>query len=72
MSRYGVKDRGVLIRSADNGSRSIQVVEWLALQTSDHNLPGSNPAGGRIEPMTVLCFIAQSLSLSHFHYLDMT
>ena len=34
--------------------------------------PGSNPAGSRIQLETVWCFIAQSLSLSPIHCLDMT
>ena len=32
----------------------------------------SNPAGGRIQLLTVRRFIAQSHSLSPFHLLDMT
>ena len=36
------------------------MAEWLALPTPDHNVPGSNPAGGRVQLMTVLCFITHS------------
>ena len=35
-------------------------------------VPGLNPAGGRIQLNTVWLFIAQSLSLSPFCHLDMT
>ena len=52
--------------------RSVQVVKWLALPTSDHAVPGLNPTGGGIQLMTLRCFIAQSLSLSPFHCLNMT
>ena len=34
--------------------------------------PGLNPAGGRIQLMTVRRFFAQSQSLSSFHCIDMT
>ena len=50
----------------------MQVSQFLALSTLDRNVPGSNPTDGRIHLMTVLCFIAQSLSLSPFLHLDMT
>ena len=52
--------------------RIVRVAAWLAPLTSDHEVPGSNPAGGRIQLMTVRCFIAQNLSLSLFHRLHMT
>ena len=47
------------------------MIDWLALPTSDHEAPGSNPAGGGIQLRVVRHFIAQSLS-SYFHRLDMT
>ena len=48
------------------------MVERLALPTSDHGVTGSNPAGGEILPKPKRCFIAQSLSCSPFHCLEMT
>ena len=53
-------------------SRSVRVAERLALPTSDHGVAGSNPAGGEILPETKRRFIAQSLSCSPFHRLEMT
>ena len=44
----------------------------LALPTSDHGVTGSNPAGGEILPEPKRRFIAQSLSCSPFHRLEMT
>ena len=44
----------------------------LALPTSDHRVTGSNPAGGEILPEPKRRFIAQSLSCSPFHRLEMT
>ena len=52
--------------------RSISVAEWLALPTSDHGVAGSNPAGGEILPEPKRHFIAESLSCSPFHRLEMT
>ena len=52
--------------------RSIPVAEWLALPTSVHGVVGSNPAGGEILPEPKRLFIAQSLSCSPFHHLEMT
>ena len=46
--------------------------ERLALPTSDHRVAGSNPAGGEILPEPKRCFIAQSLSCSPSHRLEMT
>ena len=46
--------------------------ERLALPTSDHGVTGSNPAGGEILPEPKRRFIAQSLSCSPFHRLEMT
>ena len=48
------------------------MAEWLALPMSDHKVLGSNPAGGRIQLMTVWCILEQSHSLSPFRYLNMT
>ena len=53
-------------------SRSVRVAERLALPTSDHGVAGSNPAGGKILPEPKWRFIAQSLSSSPFHRLEMT
>ena len=43
----------------------IVVAKWLALLTSDHEIPGSNPADDRIQLMTVWSFII-TLSLSRY------
>ena len=51
---------------------SVRVAVRLALPTSDHGVAGSNPAGGEILPESKRCFIAQSLSCSPFHRLEMT
>ena len=48
------------------------MAEQLALPTSDHGVAGSNPAGGKIFPEPKRRFIAQSLSCSPFHPLEMT
>ena len=48
------------------------MAERLALPTSDHGVAGSNPAGGEILPEPKRRFIAQSLSCSPFHHLEMT
>ena len=53
-------------------ARNIRVAERLALPTSDHGVTGSNPAGGEIFPEPKQRFIAQSLSCSPFHCLEMT
>ena len=42
----------------------------LALSTSDHLVPGSNPTGARIQPMSVKGVIAQSLSKYISYNLD--
>ena len=52
--------------------RSVRVAERLALATSDHGVAGSNPAGGEILPEPKRRFIAQNLSCSPFHRLEMT
>ena len=44
----------------------------LALPTSDHGVAGSNPTGGQILPEPKRRFIAQRISYSHFHRLEMT
>ena len=48
------------------------MAERLALPTSDHGVAGSNPAGGEILLDPKRRFIAQSLSCSPFHRLEMT
>ena len=48
------------------------MAERLALPASDHGVAGSNPAGGEILPEPKRRFIAQSLSCSPFHRLEMT
>ena len=48
------------------------MAERLAFPTSDHGVAGSNPAGGEILPEAKRRFIAQSLSCSPFHRLEMT
>ena len=55
-----------------NLSRSVRVAERLAVLTSDHRVAGSNPTGGEILPEPKRRFIAQSLSCSPFHRLEMT
>ena len=52
--------------------KSVHVAERLALPTSYHGVAGSNPAGGEILPEPKQRFIAQSLSYSPFHHLEMT
>ena len=48
------------------------MAERVALPTSEHGVAGSNPAGGEILPEPKRRFIAQSLSCSAFHRLEMT
>ena len=48
------------------------MAEGLALPTLVHGVGGSNPAGGEILPKPKRRFIAQSLSCSSFHHLEMT
>ena len=48
------------------------MAERSALPTPDHGVTGSNPAGGEILPEPKRRFIAQSLSCSPFHRLEMT
>ena len=52
--------------------QSVRVAERLALPTSVHGVAGSNPAGGEILLEPKRRFIAQSLSCSPFHRLEMT
>ena len=52
--------------------RSVRVAERLALPISDHGVASSNPAAGQILPEPKRRFIAQSLSCSPFHRLEMT
>ena len=51
---------------------SVCMAERLALPTSDHGVAGLNPAGGEILPEPKRRFIAQSLSCSSFHRLEMS
>ena len=51
---------------------SVQIAERLTLPTSDHGVAGSNPAAGEILPEPKRRFMAQSLSRSPFHCLEMT
>ena len=51
---------------------NVCVAKRLALLTSDHGVAGSNPAGSEILPEPKQRFIAQSLSCSPFHCLEMT
>ena len=48
------------------------MAERLALPTLDHRVADSNPAGGEILPEPKQRFIAQSLSCSPSHRLEMT
>ena len=48
------------------------MAEQLALPTLVHGVAGSNPAGGEILPELKRRFLAQSLSCSPFHRLEMT
>ena len=48
------------------------MAERLALPTSNHGVAVSNPPGGEILPEPKWGFIAQSLSCSTFHRLEMT
>ena len=48
------------------------MAERLALSTSGHGVAGLNPAGGEILPEPKRRFIAQSLSCSPVHRLEMT
>ena len=52
--------------------RSVRMAERLALPTSEQGVVGSNPAGGEILPEPKRRFIAQNLSCSPFHRLEMT
>ena len=47
------------------------MAERLELPTSDHGVASSNPAGGEILSEPKRRFIAQSLSCSPFHRLEM-
>ena len=49
-----------------------QLLEASTCPTSDHEVAGSNPAGGEILPKPKRRFIEQSLSCSPFHRLEMT
>ena len=50
----------------------VEVTERLALPTSDHGAPGSNPAAGEILSELKRRFIEHSLSCSPFHPSEMT
>ena len=51
--------------------RSVRMAERLVLPTSDHGVAGSSHAGGEILTEPKQLFIAQSLSCSPFHRLEM-
>ena len=51
---------------------SVRVADWLALPTSDHEVQGSNPAGGGFQLITARRFIAQEPFIITYHRLDMT
>ena len=51
---------------------SVRVAERLELSNSVHGVAGSNPATGEILPEPKRRFIAQSLSCSPFHRVEMT
>ena len=51
---------------------SFWVAEWFALSTLDNKVLGLNPAGHGIQHMSIVHFIAHSLSLSSVHCLSMT
>ena len=61
-----------MVLVAPVATRHLRVAERLALPTSDHGVAGSNPAGGEILPEPKRRFIAQNLSCSPFHRLEMT
>ena len=63
---------GISLKIKYHSVRSVRVAERLALPTSDHGVAGSNPAGGEILPEPKRRFIAQSLSCSPSHRLEMT
>ena len=48
------------------------MAKWLALPTLDQKAPDLNPINDKIQGMTVWHFIAQSLSLSPLHKLNIT
>ena len=50
---------------------SIRVAEWLAIPTSDLEVPGLNLAWGKIQLMIVWHFIVQSFSLLIFCHVSM-
>ena len=52
--------------------RSVLMAKRLALPTSDHGVAGSNSAWGEILPEPKRHFIAESLSCSSFHRLEIT
>ena len=60
------------IRGLKRPRHLVRVAEQLALPTSDQGVAGSNPTGGEILPKPKRRFIAQSLSCSPFHRLEMT
>ena len=48
------------------------ILSYKAFPTSNHGVAGANPAGGEILPEPKRRFIAQSLSCSPYHRLEMT
>ena len=67
-----IEDWSYIRKISHKSYGSVRVAERLALPTSDHGVAGSNPAGGKFLPEPKRRFIAQSLSCSPFHRLEMT
>ena len=52
---------------SENRLSHFWVAEWLVLKTLDQEIPGSNPAGGGIQLMTVWRFIAEPFIITIWH-----
>ena len=72
MSDHDIVVAKVSVKPKLTKQGSVRVPERLALPTSVHGVPGSNPAGGEILPEPKGRFIAQNLSCSSFHRLEVT
>ena len=62
----------IIFGNIPSNGRSVRVAERLALPISVHGVASLNPAGGEILPKLKRHFIAQSLSCSPFHRLEMS